>query len=245
MGRGPAAAVAFSAREADTSRGNWIGSRTWPPSLGGLVASRNHADTLFTAGAHRPRGGWLVVWTGAPADRPGAITSLWLRRFDETGEPVDPADTWVVDAAAVDEVVALYEPNADVYLVAALTGSLSSPWFRVPPAGGPPQGPNAGAVLPYAADYLVPGDGTVAALWTYLEGSDCTLLAWRLDGYGMVADPDPKTTALAGRTGLEGCAGSATLLRDGRVAIVWVWTISGRDEIAWWFVSSVAPLLPP
>jgi cysteine-rich repeat protein len=245
MGHGPPAAVAFSAREADTSRGNWIENGSWPPLLGGLVASRNHADVRFVAGAHRPRGGWLVAWTGAPSERPDPSVALWLRRFDDTGVAGDPADTWVADAAAADEVVALYEPNADVYLVAGLTASGSSPWFRVPPTGGPAQGPNAGAVLPRGADYLVPGDGTVAALWTHLEGSDCTLLAWRLDGYGVAVEPDPKTTALAGRAGLVGCAGSATLLRDGRVAIVWVWTVADRDEMAWWFVPSIAPLLPP
>jgi cysteine-rich repeat protein len=245
LGPGPGAAAVFSERAGDTSRGNWIESGSWPPSLGEDVASRNHTGAGSVAGAHRSRGGRLIAWSGAPSDRPEPSVALWVRRFDETGATADPEDTWVGDAAGADEVVAVYEPVADVYLVAALRESRSSPWFRIPPTGGSPQGPNPGAVLPAAASYLVPGDGTVAALWMHREGSDCALLAWHLDGYGVALEPGPKTTALAGTMGLEGCAGSATLLRDGRVAVVWVWTVAGTDEFAVWFVPSIAPLLPP
>jgi cysteine-rich repeat protein len=239
-------AFAFGGVSPEGTAGWWVDTAAWPPTQGEAVAATPNADVELVAAAVRTRGGWLAAWTGIDPRRPTERPAARFRRFDAEGTPVDPVDTWLDGSSAVDQLVAVYEPAADLYVVGALTATATSPWYRVDPMGGEPEGVYLGAPLPYGADVVADGAGGFVAFWMAVAGTDCVLHVQRLDAYGLAVG-DELERSLGGVAGVTACNGSVALLQDGRAIVVWSRTIGVPPDatwsILWWLVPSLEALL--
>ncbi|MBI5490835.1 MAG: hypothetical protein HY905_26110 [Deltaproteobacteria bacterium] len=238
-------AFAFAAPPEDPSTGRWLDGTAWPPVLGEPVGASAYVNTEFVAGASRDRGGWLAAWAGVRPDSTGLRTSIWARRFDESGAVADPDDAWLADVAGFDQLEAVYEPAEDVYLVGVLNSSGASHWSRLAPGGGSPDA-LVGATLPYGVSLVATGDGTVLAGWVRLESGGCVLHVQGLDGYGRAVGAE-RAWPLGGLAGLVSCRGSVSPLADDRVIVNWVRVVGVAPDaswsVGWWFVASAGDLL--
>ena len=240
---GEPAAMLFE-RGAEPAFGRWIEVAGWPPSLGAAATRDRFLDVDLAAGARRPSGGWVAAWFGTGEAARWLGSGLWIRRFDADRRAADAAELRRETLAAVDRVWALHEPSADVYLV-GVTDGLSTQWYRLDPTGGEPDGPLAGAALPWNAQVLAPGDGTLLAAWTQIEGSNCTLHIRPLDGYGSPSDPE-RSVILGAGSELAACGADLLRLSDGRLLLVWSYDCSDRGTavhfLGWWLLASAADL---
>ncbi|NMC72714.1 MAG: DUF4215 domain-containing protein [Myxococcales bacterium] len=240
---GEPAAMLFE-RPAEPAFGRWVEIAGWPPATGATASQERFLDVDLAAGARRPSGGWVAAWFGVGEAAPWLGSVLWIRRFDAERRAADAAELHRETLAAVDRVWAVHEPSADVYLVGATDG-LSTQWYRLGPTGGEPDGPLAGAALPWNAQVLAPGDGTLLAAWTRVEGSNCTLRVQPLDGYGSPSGPE-RSVILGVGADLASCGADLLPLSDGRVLLVWSYGCSDRGVpvyfLGWWLLASAAAL---
>ncbi len=113
---------------------------------GNALGERIGVSDLFLADrvAGNPLGGFAVVGSGPCAGRQG----LWLRRFDEVGIPLDPADIMVSEATSDHPWITpdvAYDPDGNIYVVwndySLDTNAYSVPFSRAFDRDGQPLGP--------------------------------------------------------------------------------------------------------
>ncbi len=203
----------------------WFDLGAWPPRVLGDAAPALYADPGIIAGAHRRAGGRLLVWSARHAERAGERSSLWARRFDDDGVPVDPDPLLLGDVGSCGNVAASHHVSSDTYRVVVLGCAVHSGntlRFRLDAgSGAPPSRPTIG-------DPRTEGFTGVAHL------EDGGELVWRFerepDRCGFQADlydADGRFVVGGARHDVErgvpvmGCDGTVAVLSDGRVAVVW------------------------
>jgi cysteine-rich repeat protein len=224
--------------------GRWVEADPWPPVLGEAATPGRFVGVVSPAGARRSSGGWLAAWFGIGEVDRWLGPAVWALRFDERRLPADAAERRLVSLPMVDRVWAVYEAAADVYLVGASDGT-STRWSRLGPAGGEPDGPLAGLALPWDAQVLAPGDGTLLAAWARPEGTSCALRVQPLDGFGTLAGPERRIVLGAGAS-LSRCSADVRGLSDGRVLVAWLYDYEVAavpfHVAGWWLLGSFAAL---
>ena len=229
----------------EPSFGQWLEVGAWPPLLGGPATRARFATVESAAGAERATGGWLAAWFGLGEVDPWLGPAVWTLRFDDGRRAVDAAEVRLVSLPTIDRVWAVHEPVADVYLVGA-SDSLSTRWCRLGATGGEPEGPLAGATLPWDAVVLAPGDGTLLAAGARTEGTSCILWVQSLGDLGTASGPERRVVLGAGG-GLSGCAADVRRLADGRALVAWVYGLATGDDpvnvVGWRLFGSVDELL--
>lgn len=239
----PSAAMLFEGGT-EPAFGRWVEVAGWPPSPGETATQGRFLEIDLAAGARRPSGGWVVGWFGVGEVAPWLGSNLWARRFDAERRAADASELRLESLAAADRVWTLHEPSADLYLVGVSDG-ISTHWHRLGPAEGEPDGPLAGAALPWNATVLAPGDGTLLAAWARTEGTNCTLRVQPLDGYGAPSGPERPIILGAGDR-LSGCGADLLRLSDGRLLITWAYEcrrgVEPVHSFGWWLLESIDAL---
>jgi cysteine-rich repeat protein len=193
----------------------------WPPRAGEAASLRSYVGCDHLAGVAEPSGGRLVAWSGVRDGSPARLPSVWVRRFDADGDPIDPAELLLHEADVIDEIAVFHDPAAREYVVAvraARFGPEPAAWFRLSDRRGEP------ARGPYRTD--ITGSRDAGLIFT----AGGTAVAWRLDApsgrcrlrtvsVGPTGEPtgtEREVTLLPELT-VTSCGGSATVLDDGRI----------------------------